>query len=324
MPWLASTRARLLVAGLLTVAALLLVTASLLAMRSRSGVKLTTPAANADLGVAGATPSRTLAVVPATTSGTPGAAPTPLSTRQIAASPSRPGTVLATPGAAGVAAASPPASPVSGPSPLLDFTTPQLVADYNLVWNKLALIDPAAGLYAVAIVYEPGTVATRFQFVSADKKWLYDYTVGGQPRAATERAGGPQVITTDAHFEPFVTVPWERDADWTAYVSRGLALLAGGGRFSSAAVTRATLIARTGVAFDWDLVIEAPPQRVHYTITRGVLSRQTNVDPVAPRLRSILQVVLGDPDPSRLAGARRPEPSHAAPRLVAGLKDICA
>lgn len=322
MPWLASTRARLLLAGLLIVAALLLVTASLLAMRSRSGVKLATSTASGDRGVALATPSRAVDGVPATTIGTPGTTAAPASPRPAPLTPTRPvtATSTATPGATAVVAASAPASPAAGPSPLPDFTTAQLVADYNLVWNKLALIDPAAGLYAVAIIYEPGTVATRFRFVSADKQWLYDYTVGGQPRAATERAGGPEAITPDARFEPFVTLPWERDADWTAYVSRGLALLSGGGLASPVAVTRATLIARTGVAFDWDLAIEAPPQRFHYTITRGVLSQQTNVDPASPRLRRALRVVLGGSGRSWLEGAWRPEPRREAPRLTTGAR----
>lgn len=326
MPWLASTRARLLLAGLLTVGALLLVTASLLAMRSRNGVKPTTATASAGSGVALATPSRALDGVPATTIGSPRPAPAPTSTRKPPTTPTRSGTVAASPGAtpaagaAGAAGANAPASPVAGSSPLPAFTTPQLVADYNLVWNKLALIDPAAGLYAVAIVYEPGTVTTRFQFVSADKQWLYDYSVGGLPRASTERAGGPEVITPDAHFEPFTTLPWERDADWTAYVSRGLALLPGGGRASPAAVTQATLIARTGVAFDWDLAIEAPPQRAHYTITRGVLSQQTNVNPASPSLRSVLRVVVGDTAWTWQARAGLPEGWRGEPRLVAGSK----
>lgn len=300
MLWLESTRARLLVAGLLTTAALLLFTASLVIMRSR-GVATSVAVSPTRGGVAAVgAPSRTAGMPAAPPTGTPVFTASPVPARSPVQTVTRPSTPAATPGGGATASPVVPGSPVAGTSPLPEFTTAQLVADYNLVWNALALIDPAAGLYAVAIYYEPGGVSTRFEFVSADKQWLFGYRVEGQPRAAVAQPGGPEAITDDARFEPFSTLPWERDPDWPTYVSRALDTLLGKGLTSLASVTRATLIARTGIAIDWDLAVEAPSQRFHFTITGGYLSQQTNVDPAPSHSR--IRLMKPADGPSGVAG----------------------
>ena len=272
MQALGSTRSRLIVAAVLTAMSVLLLGVSFRVRSTEPGVgggPTVTPATAAVAGQGNASP---------TTRATPGATTAAGATGAVTATARR-----ASPTAA--RGASPPAGPATASVFGLNFTTEQLAADYGLVRQAIQQREPNAGLYAVQIVFARGqsSVETSFQLLSADGKRLFTYDVRGSGnRAATQRQGSPEAVTSEARFVTYQTPPWQLDPNWPAYFAEGAAQLAEGAWVAPEDLGKAVIVARTEIPNDWELYYEAGPRRFHFNVIQGKLTFTKVHDPSQP------------------------------------------
>lgn len=163
-------------------------------------------------------------------------------------------------------------------------TTEQVAADYALVRQALQGRDPNTTLYAVAGVVTRGelTVETQFLLISGDGGKIYSYQVTGRERAVAERPGSPEAITPDATFTPYDSPPWLKDSAWASYLDEGVAQLARGGWTTPDKITRQTIIGRTGIDADWELVYAVGAKQYHFEVSRGRLTFVKVADPAIP------------------------------------------
>ena len=264
-----STRNRLIVAALLTVMSVLLLFVSFRARGDEPAVAVAPTATQATAAVAAASPTTRATPVATTAAGATGAV-TPTTRR---ASPTAARGASPTPG-------SPTASAFG-----LNFTTEQLAADYGLVRQAIQQREPNAGLYAVQVVFTRGesSAVTDFQLLSADGRRLFTYSVQGSGnRAATQRQGSPEAVTSEARFVTYQTPPWQLDPNWPAYFEQGAAQLTEGGWVAPQDLGKAVIVARTEIPNDWELYYEAGPRRFHFNVIQGKLTFTKVHDPSQP------------------------------------------
>jgi hypothetical protein len=272
MQALGSTRSRLIVAAVLTVVSVLLLGVSF-RVRSDESRAATGPtatrAATAVAGQGNASP---------TTRATPGATTAAGATAAVTGTARR---ATPTPPRGASPTAGPPTATVFG----LNFTTEQLAADYGLVRQAIQQREPNAGLYAVQVVFARGqsSVETSFQLLSADGKRIFTYDVRGSGnRAATQRQGSPEAVTSEARFVTYQTPPWQLDPNWPTYFEEAAAQLAEGSWAAPENLGKAVIVARTEIPNDWELYYEALPRRFHFNVIQGKLIFTKVFDPSQP------------------------------------------
>lgn len=230
----------------------------LLTLLAACGSSAAPTAANGGQGAAQTGAQVATATPEPSPTGTP-ARPTPTAT----ATPAR----TATPAAAQATAPRPATPGVARPA----YTNQQLAADYAAVQKALAPRESNIGLYAVAVLfdYKAGTADTEFLLLSQDKSKLYKYRVAGRERAVAEAPGSPEPITPDASFTPFIALPWQVDGAWGGYLDKAASALVQGGWIAPGDLSRATLLALTGVSVDWQFTFEAGERRFKHEVRKG-------------------------------------------------------